>query len=232
MEPSTEDLWLYSEDEESEEMTTASVPVAVHILICFLLIWQSCFHVSDGGLASLVLFFHHFFRTLSATTSTNSSLIRDIASFWPRSSSSLHKLSGIQKADFREYVVCPKCDSIYDYAQCVMTKANGEKESKLCQHCKYPQHPHLRLRQPCEVLLLQTAHSKRGKSLRPWKTYSPEGLVNITSCICCYYSVILALKELLVRPGVLELCECRSSDSENNVLGDVCDGDIWKELCM
>ena len=45
---------------------------------------------------------------------------------------------GLESKDwFVEFVVCPKCHSIYEYKDCVVTSASGIKESKCCCHNIY-----------------------------------------------------------------------------------------------
>ena len=54
--------------------------------------------------------------------------------FVPLSFKSMYKsLKGVD-SDFLSYTVCPKCDSIFEYDDCILTKANGKSESKTCCH--------------------------------------------------------------------------------------------------
>lgn len=43
-------------------------------------------------------------------------------------------------SSFVTYVVCPKCDSMYNYDDCVLSHGIT-KESKHCKHIAYPNHP-------------------------------------------------------------------------------------------
>lgn len=59
----------------------------------------------------------------------------------PLTLKTLNKLVTIKRDDFVNYVVCPSCHSIYEYEDCFIVKANGQKESKHCQHVQFPRHP-------------------------------------------------------------------------------------------
>lgn len=162
-------------------MRCDTLPTFVRILMCFLLIWQVVSHVSDASLAMLIVFFHHFFRLLSSMEES-SGVISTLARFWPKTLGSMHKVMGFEKEEFVQYVVCPKCHSIYDYSDCFMMK-HGIEVSKTCQHCPFPQHPNKSQRKPCGAVLLQSIKTKTSMILRPWKVY-------------CYRSLVTSLQQI------------------------------------
>ena len=215
---------LETDDEETEESpthtrgTTGGLPTPVRIVMCFILFWQVVFHVSDSSVAALVLFFHHFFRVLSSIE-RNSAIISALADSWPKSISSIYKSLGVDKMDFTQYVVCPKCDSIYDYNDCIITRSDGSKVSKTCKHRPFPQHRYRSKRKPCGAILLQSVKGKKDTSLRPWKVY-------------CYRSLISSLIQILSKPQILSLCEQwrQRSSVDGQLLGDVYDGQLWKDF--
>ena len=78
----------------------------------------------------------------------------------PVTTTTAEKLLQIDNLGIVEYVVCPKCHSVYDYENCVVTLRSGKKESKTCCFVKYPSHPHPSKRLPCNTLLLKTVNNK------------------------------------------------------------------------
>ena len=53
-----------------------------------------------------------------------------------------------------EYVVCPKCNSIYLYSECVKT-IGGKEVSVHCSYTEFPRHPHQSQRKLCDEVLLK-----------------------------------------------------------------------------
>ena len=120
--------------------------------------------------------------------------------------------------DFVQYVVCPTCHSIYSYEECIVSRANGTKESKLCKHRPFPNHPHCSRRKECGTTLLRTVKTQGGIYLKPRNIY-------------CYRSIKSYLLQFYNRPNFDTLCEeWRSRLSTTNVLGDVYDGRVWQEF--
>ena len=102
-------IWLADEDEEDIESTCQATELHPVIRLCmiFLLLWQCMFHVSDAGIAVLVLFMHHLFRLLSSLTS--SQYLSSLSKACPITLYSVRKLLGLLDDQFTEYVVCPTC---------------------------------------------------------------------------------------------------------------------------
>ena len=59
------------------------MPVAVRMLLCFLLLWQFFFHVSDAGMGVLILFLHHFFHMMASAHPGQ--YLQNICKVWPKS---------------------------------------------------------------------------------------------------------------------------------------------------
>ena len=75
--------------------------------------------------------------------------IQELGNSLPVTVQSVHHLISLQE-DFVNYVVCPNCDSVYEYDSCFEISANDEKESKYCNHIRFPKHPQASHRKPCE----------------------------------------------------------------------------------
>ena len=128
---------------------------------------------------------------------------------------------GLESKDwFVEFVVCPKCHSIYEYKDCVVTSASGIKESKCCCHVSMPKHPHARQRLPCGTPLLKKQRIKSGFRLAPRMVYP-------------YRSLKRSITELLNKKLFIEHCEQwrqRQLFVPNDYLCDVYYGAVWKDF--
>ena len=112
-------------------------------------------------------------------------------------------------------MVCPSCESIYEYNDYFEVRSNGQKGSKCCQHVHFPNHPHASRRKPCESLLLKKVKTKRGYILSPIKVYP-------------YKPLKTSIKLLVRRKGFLSSCEkWRIQLVPDEYLCDRYDGDIW-----
>ena len=135
----------------------------------------------------------------------------------PHTASSAHTyLWKTKDDDFIIYVVCPKCDSIYEYDDCVVF-SEGRKQSKLCRHIAYPNHPHIRRRQECGAQLLKPIKTGRDYKLVPIKEYPYQSLHNSF----CY---------LVRKDGFLSACGGRLSSIPDSHLGNIYDGHVWHDF--
>lgn len=115
----------------------------------------------------------------------------------------------------KEYVLCPKCLSMYKLEDCFLRTSTGLIESKKCHYVAYPDHPHAtRITQCNTTLLKQVKHRATYK-------YVPKK----------YNGVISSLKALIDRDGILQLCNhWRNRTHIEDTLADVTDGQVWKDL--
>ena len=143
----------------------------------------------------------------------------DISTAIPPSLQAVHKSLNVDD-DFICYVVCPSCDSIYEYNDCVIFHANGSKESKRCCHIKYPKHPRVHCRQSCNAILLKRVNTKTRYSLKAKKTFP-------------YFPLKKSIERIVSQRGVLEICEKwreRQQHIPDSYLGDIYDGEIGRPL--
>lgn len=185
-------------------------------LLWFIFFWQSVFHISEAAVKSILYFLRYFVRTLGLVY--QNALMVSFSQEIPLTVKTAEKYLGIDldHSGIVEYVVCPKCSSVYCYDNCVEIKSDGTKHAKQCHHIKYPHHPYLSKRQPCNAELLKLV--QQGKSLIPIKTY-------------CYYPLHLSIQRLVLQPGFLNMCEewrMREHVIPTDYLGDTYDGNIWK----
>lgn len=108
-----------------------------------------------------------------------------------------------------EYVVCPKCSTLYLLEACIITQ-NRTRISKLCDHIEFPNHPHSSRRSKCNATLLKSVRIGNKSKLVPRKVYA-------------YHGIIRSLKEMAKRPGFLDMCEhWRDRETaQPGVLGDI-----------
>lgn len=118
------------------------------------------------------------------------------------------------KHSFVKYVVCTKCNKIRLYKDCFST--NGKAIN--CDFVKYPNHRMRTMRNPCGNPLLKEMRSKNKTLYYPKSVY-------------CFNSLIAALKEMVLRPNYLKLCnQWRSRKYVPGTYRDVYDGRVWREL--
>lgn len=128
------------------------------------------------------------------------------------------KLCGNMADKFEKYVVCPRCHSIYLYADC-FTIVGGRKVPKNCPHIAYPKHSQSSRRKACnETLLSEVTLANGTKRYYPRKVY-------------CYMPLISSLSSLLEKEGIVEACEhWRLRSIPSGVYGDIYDGRVWKQF--
>ena len=135
----------------------------------------------------------------------------------PSSTEGALKYLGLNKdSSFITYVVCPNCDSIYTFDDCV-TSSGMTMESK---HIAYPNHPHASRRKECGGLLLRKVKSGKSFELIPIKAYP-------------YQPLRTSLGRLVKREGFVQACEQwrqRQTHIPPGYYGDVFDGQIWNEF--
>ena len=126
----------------------------------------------------------------------------------PNNTDSASKLlQTTNRDDFIEYVVCPKCHSIYHYEDYFYV-CHGQKGSKACTHIPNPNHPHHSRRVNCDAILLKKVKTGRGSKLVPNKVYPYQPLSKSLTC-------------LVQKEGFLDSCEmCRNRVASDTHLID------------
>lgn len=157
------DSELWDEDEEDIEpqqsmsnLFPAIQSRAVSLvrwIVAFLSFMQGIYHLSDSVIAMWTTFLSTPFVILASF----SSLCRDISQAFPKSLHMLRKMNGCLNLNFVRYVVCRKCHAIYHMNKCVRFN------EKRCPFVAYPSHPHRRMRQSCDTLLLKSVELASGK---------------------------------------------------------------------
>ena len=178
----------------------------------FLNFFQLFYRVSERAILGLLLFFQSLLSFLGFS---------EAASLLPKS---IHSIRGIikgtiQRSTVVEYVVCPKCHSLYLLSDCIL-QHNGREESRLCDFIQYPRHMQACRRTKCNTLLLKKISVGKRTKLVPYKIF-------------VYNNLISALSSMVTRKGFLQKCEHwrnRHNFLSPNILADIYEGRVWKEL--
>jgi len=200
-----------------EETATRLIPWQLRTLLIFLFLWQFSFSISNAGIIALLYFLHRFLPLLSTRQDT---LMQNIINFFPRSLNAALKLIGLDTDEFSQFTVCPKCSSVFNENDGYIINGN-ENVPKQCPFVKMPHHPQMSRRAPCGFYLTKPGKGKNGHIIfRPFKVYA-------------YQSLRVAMKNLINRPGFLDLCQhwkARGFSIDQNLLGDIYDGRVWQEF--
>ncbi|XP_077866482.1 uncharacterized protein LOC144354692 [Saccoglossus kowalevskii] len=186
-------------------------------ILMFLLSWQKIYVVSDRGIQCLVTFIKHLLLTVAVIFNVNG--LTKFIKVLPGTLFTIRKFLGLDRDAFTQYVVCPKCHSIYPFENCFKMKSNGQKVSLKCSHIAFPQHQHQSRQKACGEVLLKKVKGQNGQEyLYPKKVY-------------CYRSLITSLKTFVRRPGFVTACNMwRERQPEENILNDIFDGKVWKDF--
>jgi len=209
------EIWEETDDEDgnSAENLSTQVKTIISGLPFFLVFYHLLFRLSERAITTLL----GFFGVLFLSSITGHRLLAEVSSALPKTMHSFR--AKFKPCNYIEYVVCPKCNTLYTFSDCIVINS-GQQESKLCHFIRFPNHPHRSRRTSCNEVLLKRVKVGGNYKLVPRKVY-------------VYRSVIETLKQFTQRPGFLEKCEhwrTRQSTCVDNVLGDVYDGKLWKEL--
>ena len=202
-----------SVDVSEKSRISRSANVIVRWMLIFLCLWSSFCSLSDNAFEVLLAFLLAVFDSMGTTIP----LVANFAVLLPRSVHLLRKQLAVDQDKFIKYIMCPKCNSLYNFNDCYETL----HRRRVSKTCSFIQFPHLRRpfrRTACGELLLKEVSLKSGETkLYPFKVYS-------------YNSVTESLKYFLQRPGFASKCELwRSKDIPEGYLPDIFDGHICRE---
>ena len=185
----------------------------VTFILVLLSKWSSRYNISLAAITALIRMISCLFTMLGKF----SSFVAQLSIIFPTSIRGLQRYLNVNSNDFRRFVSCPKCHTLYEFEKCFVDKA--KTIPKVCSFSKFPNHPHRSRRQHCGSQLLRTAVTKDGDhKFYPLKVY-------------CYKPLIESLQTLLSKPGVLNSCEhWRERKIPKDTLCDVYDGRVWEEV--
>ena len=220
-ESANEEYWDVDEAEvnndfnENEECITHTPPSTstglLRVAVLFLLLWASFYNISASALQHLIKFLRYLISTITYEKA-------GFGKEFPTSLYMLKRSFGLSIDRFHKYVVCPKCNSLYEFKECISKSITGVISPKVCNHITFRNHPHISRRRPCGHRLLKEVITKTTKKYYPIKCY-------------CYNSVKDSLQSLLQSHGLLNECELwRNRTVPDDILADIYDGQIWKDF--
>ena len=152
-------------------------------------------------------------------------LFQTIANCFPHSIYRFRKLLDFDRDDFMKYVVCPNCTSLYRYDDVVQNR-DGRTIVNKCTNIMFG----------CRVDKSSPNHGRRGKYRYDAKLVQEVQLSNNKTKFYplktyCYKNVINNIEQFLSRPDFEAECnKWRSRDVIQNHIGDLYDGEIWREF--
>lgn len=190
----------------------------INFLFTSLIVWQLMFSVSDTAVKTMVVILRKFIFLISDLL--KSSELKKVVDYVPKSYKGLLKFVGLECNNVILYVVCPSCNCIYDYEQCIETRA-GRTIARKCQFVAFPNHVRRDQREPCNSPLLKEVKTKNGNKIHfvPIKSYPYQNLKG-------------GISILVSNPKFLTLCDHWRNGREvsNGILADVYDGSVWEDF--
>ena len=185
--------------------------IFVQWIIAFISYLRNIYKISDIVTGKLLKFLCVLFGLLGQF----SNVCKTLASLLPRSVYKLHQYTGSAGIRFKKYVACRSCHQLYDIGQCC-----GDENSRKCSHVHFPNHPHLRRRQPCGSYLVKTVELASGR-----KVYYPF-------LVYCYLDIETSLQSLLLHSKFYSHCREWKSRTHSGMLEDVYDGKVWNDFLV
>ena len=174
-------LTIYdSESDDEVDQTSHPLllsPLARSVLL-FLMLWQFLFSISDAALSVIIVFVHYLLKSIKSLVQND--FLTELIDTLPLTLYGVHKEILGNDIKFTEYMVCPKCHSLYDLDACVIT-IGSKKSSRTCEYIEFPQHPQRSFRQPCGTTLLRTIRRQSKVTFKPFKVYCYQSLKNATA---------------------------------------------------
>ena len=192
------------------------IQVILTWLVYFILVWQykNYMYVSNNAIEQLLKFVQQLLFCIGQLIKDHTDLCLVLGTNLPTSLYSARRFLKIDRDNFLQYVVCPKCTKLYHMEEIVVN--DGLRNfAKTCSNVPFP-----RARRPktCGAQLAQKVLRNGNIKFYALKTY-------------CYKSIIDSLETLLKRPGLEEQCEkWKTRKIDDDLYADVYDGKVWKQF--
>ena len=195
------------------ENNRISIIIAVFCRLLFA--WKSFQSISDNCFERLLKIIQFFLQLLQLVL--DSQLFQQILDIFPFTIYKLKKVIGLDHDNFIKFICCPKCNTLYQYKDALVTDSSGLKRSQLCSFVLFPNHTQRRMREPCGTALMKEVYSISGKEKHcyPYKVY-------------VYQPLKTAIEILISRDEILQELH-RSIISHDDDYFDY-DGNLWNCL--
>ncbi|XP_070551750.1 uncharacterized protein [Ptychodera flava] len=101
-------------------------------LLYFILVWQTANYISWNAIDHLLRFLCMWMKCVFEEHPSMLSLY----AFFPSSLYLMRKFLKLDRDDFQKFAVCPKCQKLYDFGECVEI-VNGQTQVRLCNNIMY-----------------------------------------------------------------------------------------------
>ena len=202
-----------SDARELQDCVRPSILKVVGFMCTFLLSWQAVFRIPDGALNVLFKFLSLVIMKLCNVSGSED--LRMLHRHFPSSLVLARMLQSGNDANFSKLIVCQKCYTTYRYEDGL------EKDGiTSCTYVRFLRHSQKRMRVACKSSLLKVI-----------KTASGKHVFHPLKIIFCYRSIIETLKQLLQRPGMLDvLNKWKTRAVPNGIMADIYDGSVRKSF--
>lgn len=119
--------------------------------------WTYC-NIGARGIQIMLQFPHAFFTVVLECIPWRSLFVASL----PSSLYLLKKFLGLHKHHFQKFVVCPKCNSLYNYDS-AFERVGSRRVSKKRLFVDFPNHRHRAYRKPCNEVLSKEIKCQDGK---------------------------------------------------------------------
>ena len=175
-----EEIWESSDSESAgSDLETGNTNSLAHNVLMgislFVTAFQLLFRISERAMSFLLLFLRTLMTYLSDVV--NHPILSELAHILPKTLSSAKKLVGKPNDGVTDYVVCPKCNTLYRMSECIL-KELGREESRKCGYIEFPNHPHHSRRSKCNTALLKKVKMGRKSKLVPCKLYQYHSIIH------------------------------------------------------
>lgn len=172
-----EEVWTDGDDESaSNAAATQSVfPPVLNFLFTSLIVWQLTFSISDAAVKVMMTILRKFIVLVSDLLKSDE--LKKVTDHVPKAYKRLLKFVGLECNNIILYVVCPSCNCVYNYEQCLETRSGRTIVHKY-QYVAFPNHIHRDQRGPCNSPLLKEVRINNGSKVHfvPIKSYPYQSL--------------------------------------------------------
>ena len=161
----------------------------------FLFFFQLKYQVSDRAISLLLSFIKGLIRAVISLV-PSCSAVSMIYQRIPRSLKSLRQTFTSSINGLTEYVVCPKCSTLYEASECSMV-SRGVLISRTCTYVEFPNHPQKRRRSACGATLMRKVKYVAAYKLVPVKTFLHNSVIEALKSIVQSYSCAMYGKNVV-----------------------------------
>lgn len=160
-------------DTQDHASTSSQYAPLLKSFALLLLMIKNTYPLSDSCLQLLLLTVAMLIRIVGVAFMVNSSDLQSFLDVFPKTEHRLRTLanSGCSDTGFVQVVCCPKCLKLFDEMSKWTIYANSKAADFVCDHIRFPHHPHLSQRQKCGSQLVESISTGVASIFRPLKVF-------------------------------------------------------------